>query len=215
MSRKNFIVTALVVNFAICVTLCIVLFTGNVGDRQNSNHNESTVSNINNERPGNQAIVNIEDITETTDLIPGNNEETTAIIIESQVQTDTQPYNYREQTSDTALAHQNTGQGTQQGELPQDTWQTQTPQQSQETWQPQTTQKAKEEQTIAVNGTTAVITGSCNIRSNKNVGNNIIGSARAGETYRIEPSQCTANWIAIYVNASTLGYVSTAFCSIQ
>ena len=72
-----------------------------------------------------------------------------------------------------------------------------------------------ETETVEVTGTLAYLRGGCNIRSYRNVADNIIGYASEGQTYRIEPSQCTASWVAIYVDDTTIGYIAADFCHIE
>ncbi len=203
MSRRSFIITALVVNLTICITLCIVMFTGNES-KANDNVREDEEAILSETRPGNQSIVNIEDISEVMsgdeDNI-GQDESTTEKLIESQVQTDTQPYNYKSETSDENLIQ---GSGQREEETAQPL-----------TTEPQSSEQIKEEQTVAVNGTVAVVKNGCNIRSDRDVGNNIMGTARAGDRYNIEPSGCTKHWIAIYVSDGQIGYISTTFCDIE
>lgn len=78
----------------------------------------------------------------------------------------------------------------------------------------QETATAAPEETVAVNGTTAVINNSCNIHSVADTGNNI-GVANAGTSYQIDPSKCTSNWTAIILPDGSTGYVATSFCTIK
>lgn len=201
MSRKSFILTALIINLTICVTLCIVVFTGGNGNNDTGNHSDGTEVIIE-EDSGKTTADKSEGVTlpeeaDTTEEgsrpqqgdIQGNvtEKETSAKIIESQVATDTQPINYknRENNEETTSSQETTsGQETSAGNG-------------------------------GYTGTTAVINSSCNIRSGADVGGNVIGTAGAGASYRIEPSKCDSNWVAIYLDDSTLGYISTAFCSIN
>ncbi|MDE7431307.1 MAG: SH3 domain-containing protein, partial [Lachnospiraceae bacterium] len=68
---------------------------------------------------------------------------------------------------------------------------------------------------IPFSGTTAVINSSCNIRSSADVRGNVIGTANAGTSYRIDPAKCNSDWIAIYLDDTTIGYISTIFCSVN
>lgn len=191
MSRKSFILTALIINLTICVTLCIVVFTGGNGNNGTGNHSgraEVTVEEDSGKTTADKSEgITLPEETDTTeegsrpqqgDSNGGVTEkETSTKMIESQVETDTQPINYKnpETTS---------GQETTAGNG-------------------------------AYTGTTAVINSSCNIRSSADVGGNVIGTAGAGASYRIEPTKCDSNWIAIYLDDSTLGYISTSFCSVN
>lgn len=191
MSRKSFILTALIINLTICVTLCIVVFTGRNGNNGTGDHSDRAEVIVEEDSGNNTADksegITLPEKTDTTEegsrLQQGDSnsgvteKETSAKMIESQVETDTPPINYKN-------GETTTGQETTAGN-------------------------------IAYTGTTAVINSSCNIRSSTDVGGNVIGTAGAGSSYRIEPSKCDSNWVAIYLDDSTLGYISTAFCSIN
>ena len=247
MSKKSFVLLALIMNTTICITLCIVLFTGTAGkisrnnidnnDVENSkslsDHERETEKESHAERPSNQAIVNIEDATmpgeeietvddaisegENGDTIPEENtseDETdpnvsndSESIVEVRVESDTTPYNYKnnhqEETTDPidegGSVNENGGQNgdaqggnNEAGEIIED-----------------------DTDPVPVNGTIAYLRGGCNIRSYRNVADNIIGYANEGETYRIEPSKCTATWVAIYVDDTTIGYLAADFCRIE
>ena len=81
MSRKNFIITALLINLTICVTLCIVVFT----DKDNTGSVEPTKENIVEEE--NSKVLENEPST-------SKKEEETDNIGESQTQSDTPPVTY-------------------------------------------------------------------------------------------------------------------------
>ena len=72
MSRKNFIITALLINLTICITLCIVVFT----DKDNNNSTEITTENV----------------VEEENIVEEENSKNTNI--ESQTQSDTPPVTY-------------------------------------------------------------------------------------------------------------------------
>lgn len=197
-SRKSFIITALIINLTICLTLCIVIFTDrNRNDGIKNDSDKDRVSQI--ENSGNIVMEHDETtLSEPVDTIEGNSsseqgayhdnengEETTEKIIESQVAPDTQPITYKNVDKN---------------------GQTTVPTLSGETTPIETT---------SFIGTMAVINNSCNIRSSADVGGNVVGTANAGASYRIESSKCNSSWVAIYLDDSTLGYISTSFCSIS
>ena len=196
-SRKSFIITALIINLTICLTLCVVLFTDK--DR-NHRTGEAVGSTAVNHAETSEDILLDNKENEITELSESSDnseiqssreqeivssrraEETTTKIIESQVASDTQPITYKN---------------------------------SQATTIPQIplNQTVPDETTLA--GTMVVINSSCNIRSSADVGGNVVGTANAGSHYRIEPSKCNSNWVAIYLDDMTLGYISTTFCSVN
>lgn len=195
MSRKSFILTALIINLTICVTLCIVVFTGGNGNNGTGNHSDGagvTVEEDSGKTTADKSEgITLPEETDTTeeDSRPQQGEihggvtekETSTKMTESQVATDTQPINYKN--------GENNGETTSGQETPAGNG--------------------------VYTGTTAVINSSCNIRSSADVGGNVIGTAGAGASYRIEPSKCDSNWVAIYLDDSTLGYISTSFCSVN
>lgn len=190
MSRKSFIITALIINLTICLTLCIVLFTdknrndnvketsGTIAD--NSAENSGDITADNNES---ETTKHLEDTKnpeneggeQITTKKSSNDKETTTKVIESQVSADTPPVTYKNTENEN-----------------------------------QTTSAA-----IPFSGSMAVINSSCNIRSSADVGGNVIGTANAGTSYRIEPAKCSPNWIAIYLDDNTIGYISTTFCTVN
>lgn len=201
MSRKSFIITALIINLTICLTLCIVMFTDR--NRNDSTEKNSDKIKINQEENSGDIIMDNSE-TETTTLSEKSDNtessrgsgqegtqgsmiegETTTKIIESQVGTDTQPITYKREDD------------------------------SGETTSPPSPGQINPVETTPFTGTMAVINSSCNIRSNADVGGNVIGTANAGTSYRIEPTKCNSNWVAIYLDDSTLGYISTTFCSVS
>lgn len=187
MSRKNFIVTALIINLTICLTLCVVLFTDkNPSDKNITENNESTQILENSTTTGNGEITAEET---TGDTIEGNitEEKTTeAQTTENRYQPSTVPQ--------PATNNQTTTLPVIQMEQP-------------------TT--APQETTVAINGTTATIKSSCNIRSSTDVGGNVLGTAGAGNTYVIDTARCTENWIAIQLGNGEIGYVASSYCDIQ
>lgn len=200
MSRKNFILTALIINFTICVTLCIVLFTGK--DNNSSGSDKELKNDIQSEQsasdsPGKDMETTPELITDGADTESQSEEQTLekeedSKIVESQVQTDTQPSTYQK----------NEEQPTTQSGSEMTTVSTET-----------TTQE-----TAAIdmaNVSTATVKSSCNVRSSADTGGNVVGMASAGTVYRIEPSACNSNWVAIYLDDTTLGYVAASFCTLN
>ncbi len=208
LSKKSFILLALIINLTICITLCIVLFTGTAGKIAENNIKDEGKENSENiqenipdekestsERPSNQAIVNIEDATipeeENSDNADSTGENGSESIVEMQVETDTIPYNYKNDNEEMANDIDHQSENAQTGIVEDET------------------------ETVEVTGTLAYLRGGCNIRSYRNVADNIIGYASEGQTYRIEPSQCTASWVAIYVDDTTIGYIAADFCHIE
>ena len=192
MSKKSFILMALVVNLTICLTLCIVLLTDN--DKTNTNNKtkaESSMSQgikkdetpIDNETTSDYNM-DSENIMEETSVT----KETSTKVIESQVSTETQPYIYKKPSGAATTGKSSSNQ------------ETTTPQQAAGN---------------TVNGTIAVISSSCNVRLSADVGANVVGTAKAGATYTIAPNKCNSNWIAIYLDANTIGYISSSYCTIQ
>lgn len=216
MSRKNFIITALLINLTICITLCIVVFTDkesngaieqtkeNVVEEENSKVLENDMKddevNDSEENSSDEEAYEEEDTSTSKEVgvIIDNEtstlkrEEETSKIVESQVQSDTPPVTYIDYNGITL----NNQEGT-------------TIDNQEETTTPQET-------SIVVNGTMATITQSCNIRSQADMNSSSrIGTAILGATYRIEPALCSGNWTAIYLEDNTIGYVSASFCSIS
>ena len=227
MSKKSFILLALVINLTICISLCVLLLTGKAGktdsgimknseNRQIDKEVDDTASQneMASERPSNQAIVNIEDTTVLTEesgsdhhdssddnsnFADGNHQEDhteSEKIVEEQVETDTTPYNYKndkpkETSNENDEHHDEQSEGRDLDE------------------------NGEENETVEVGGTVAYLLGGCNIRSYRDVGDNIIGYANEGESYQIEPSQCTESWVAVYIDDTTIGYIATSYCSIE
>ncbi len=101
MSRKNFIITALLINFTICVTLCIVLFTEKDDNLQEENTRDNmSVQESEADVDSGQYTGNWSNRESTSDK-----EDTEDKIVESQVSKDTQPatYNTSEQESSTGI----------------------------------------------------------------------------------------------------------------
>lgn len=222
MSKKSFILLALIINLTICITLCIVLFTGTAGKIAENNIKDEGKENSENiqenipdekentsERPSNQAIVNIEDATipeeENSDNADSTGENGSESIVEMQVETDTIPYNYKNDNEEMANDIDHEENVHDENEQIVDS----------QSENAQTGIVEDETETVEVTGTLAYLRGGCNIRSYRNVADNIIGYANEGQTYRIEPSQCTASWVAIYVDDTTIGYIAADFCHIE
>ena len=192
MSKKSFILMALVVNLTICLTLCIVLFTDN--DKTNTNNKTKAESSMSQEIKKDETPIDnettsdynmdSENIMEETSVT----KETSTKVIESQVSTETQPYIYNKPSGAATSGESSSNQ------------ETTTPQQAAGN---------------TVNGTIAVISSSCNVRLSADVGANVVGTAKAGTTYTIAPDKCNSNWIAIYLDANTIGYISSSYCTIQ
>lgn len=201
MSRKSFIITALIINLTICLTLCVVLFTDKdktVRNEDGSNVVEDiqeddtttlpvpTIQENSSDVFMEHNTMDINDNENTTDSQNETVEGETTKIVESQVASETQPITYKN-NGETTLPVINI---------------------EQETTLPQ-------EPTVVVNGTTATIKSSCNIRSSADVGGNVVGTAGAGNTYSIDTTRCTGNWIAIQLENGTVGYVAASYCNIQ
>ena len=192
MSKKSFILMALVVNLTICLTLCIVLLTDN--DKTNTNNKTKAESSMSQEIKKDETPIDnettsdynmdSENIMEETSVT----KETSTKVIESQVSTETQPYIYNKPSGAATTGKSSSNQ------------ETTTPQQAAGN---------------TVNGTIAVISSSCNVRLSGDVGANVVGTAKAGATYTIAPDKCNSNWIAIYLDANTIGYISSSYCTIQ
>lgn len=192
MSKKSFILMALVVNLTICLTLCIVLLTDN--DKTNTNNKTKAESSMSQEIKKDETPIDnettsdynmdVENITEETSVT----KETSTKVIESQVSTETQPYIYNKPSGAATTGESSSNQ------------ETTTPQQAAGN---------------TVNGTMAVISSSCNVRLSADVSANVVGTAKAGATYTIAPDKCNSNWIAIYLDANTIGYISSSYCTIQ
>lgn len=190
MSKKSFIMTALIINLTICLTLCIVVFT----DKDKADDkSKATVEKSSDTLLESEENTSLEEQTSefTTADIETSTKETTSKIVESQVSSETQPTTYKNSTTAQTSSGHNV---------------------SEQTTVPVTTVP---QDTIQVNGSMAIINSSCNIRLTADVGGNVVGTANAGATYRIDASKCSSNWIAIYINDTTVGYISTTFCTIQ
>ncbi len=184
MSKKNFILTALVINLTICLTLCIVLFTDK--NTTKGNNDKTVLENMSSNQTSDNENEFSDDITihnTTTSDKNTDSGETTSKIVESQVSSETLPSTYNNNTTPMTTIPEETT-------VPQET-------------------------AIVINGTTALIKSSCNIRSSADVGGNVIGTANAGNSYTIDKAKCSSDWIAIYINAGTVGYISSSFCTIQ
>lgn len=208
MSRKNFIITALLINLTICITLCIVVFTDkdnveNKGEIVVEKDSSTILADENKEDSNNSdkdITYNIENTTEensqeTSSKTPGiiidntseeSTDDETTKIVESQVHQDTPPATYIDIIGITL----NNGEET-------------TDQQTTEPQEP-----------VVIDGTIAVMTRGCNIRSSTDVNSdNKIGTAKAGDSYKIAKDKCASNWTAIYLDDNTIGYVSSSFCT--
>ena len=192
MSKKSFILMALVVNLTICLTLCIVLFTDN--DKTNTNNKTKAESSMSQEIKKDETPIDNETTSDYTIDAENTMEETSVTVetstkvIESQVSTETQPHKYNKPSGAATTGESSSNQ------------ETTTPQQAAGN---------------TVNGTIAVISSSCNVRLSADVGANVVGTAKAGATYTIAPDKCNSNWIAIYLDANTIGYISSSYCTIQ
>lgn len=198
MSRKSFILTALVINLTICLTMCVVLFTDKDNtDKRNSEvkvitdtHNKETTnpipiiqdnenSNIDNSNIDNSYEENFGDDRTTTYNQTSKGE--TEKVVESQVSSETQPKTYKK--NETTNTNINTTEN--------------------------------ETTSVNIKGTTATINSSCYIRSNADVSGNMLGTANAGTTYNIDATKCTDSWIAIIMDSGQVGYVAASYCTIQ
>lgn len=209
-------------NLTICITLCIVVFTDE--DKNTDNKGEIVVEKDSSEEYGENVFNNDLDEEKSSEDVSGNDitndssnnlsdknsdestdevvsytpsvildnsdsnnkkdDEETDKIVESQVQQDTTPVTYINIDGITLNNEE------------------------------QTTESQETETTPIINGDTAVITQSCNIRSSTDMDNsNKIGTAQVGSYYRIAKDKCTANWTAIYLEDNSIGYVSSSFCS--
>lgn len=191
MSRKNFIITALLINLTICITLCIVVFT----DKNSSNSIENTTENVleeeNSKASGDEQEITDKNNSEEKDFSVEEDTSTTEML-ESNPESDTTPVTYINYNGITL----NNQEGT-------------TVDNQEETTSPPET-------TIVVNGTMATIIQSCNIRSQADLSSSSrIGTAIVGSSYRIEPTLCSGNWTAIYLEDNSIGYVSASFCQIN
>lgn len=171
MSRKSFIITALIINLTICLTLCIVLFT----DKNRNYSEKESVDSISDNQAGNTEDGRVE-----------NNENGTTPSSDDTDNIKTQSSGRQDINEGNSISNEN-----------------------------QTTAPAMTSLGTASMGTTAVINSSCNIRLTSDVSGNVIGIANVGESYRIEPTECDSDWIAIYLEDGTLGYISKNFCSIS
>lgn len=216
MSRKNFIITALLINLTICITLCIVVLTDNDNNDIDKVSTKEVIEEEENTKDFSKENKQTEDIEDTKDTDSTSEEDSSSYeigvildnesdssenkedesdteIIESQVQSDTPPVTYINYNGITLSNQEGTTINNQE-----------------ETTKPQ------EETTIVVNGTNATITQSCNIRSQADMSSSSrIGTANVGSNYKIEPQLCSQNWIAIYLEDNSIGYVSSSFCVIN
>lgn len=187
MSRKSFIITALVINLTICLTMCVVLFTDK--DRSDKSNSEDSVINDTKDNETTHPIPTIQDNENSSMNNNVNNSSTemsgdkttdnetlkgeTTKVIESQVSSETQPVTYNKNQ----IKDETTGSN--------------------------------------INGTTVTINSSCNIRSSGDVKGNVMGVANAGNTYKIDTEKSDDYWIAIILESGQIGYVYVSYCSIQ
>ncbi|MBQ3584212.1 MAG: hypothetical protein IJA27_05825 [Lachnospiraceae bacterium] len=205
MSRKSFIITALLINLTICLTLCVVQFTDK--DKSEKADTQTTLSEMKGQVTDEPQSDYLNSDEESSDENGINKDSTLEETTSSHQTTETMK---NTATNDTTTVAQTTQQAT-----------TEAPKEEQSTtkldlsqvFNPtgETTAFANE----TVSGTTAVIISSCNIRSSADVAGNIIGTANIGSTYQIDASKCSSNWVAIYLDDATIGYISTSYCSVQ
>lgn len=193
MSKKSFIITALVINLTICLTMCVVLFTDkDRADRSNSENNTITDTKDNETTKPIPIIQDSENSNTNHNTVNDSQEmsghdttynetlkgETTKVM-ESQVSSDTQPITYNNNETTTTGTSENETTGS------------------------------------SIKGTTATINSSCNIRSSADVTGNVIGTANAGTIYKIDNAKCNNNWIAVILESGQIGYVAESYCHIQ
>lgn len=205
LSRKSFIITALLINLTICLTLCVVQFTDK--DKSEKADTQTTLSEMKGQVTDEPQSDYLNSDEESSDENGINKDSTLEETTSSHQTTETMK---NTATNDTTTVAQTTQQAT-----------TEAPKEEQSTtkldlsqvFNPtgETTAFANE----TVSGTTAVIISSCNIRSSADVAGNIIGTANIGSTYQIDASKCSSNWVAIYLDDATIGYISTSYCSVQ
>lgn len=196
LNRKNFIITALLINFTICLTLCIGVFTDGESKETNnkivtekdSSEESGEGENVFNNNLSSEKVTKGEETTHKAAVILDNSESVskterdTEKIVESQVSQDTVPSTYINIDGITISNEEQT--------------------------------TSQQETVPVINGDTAVIIQSCNIRSSTDMSSsNRIGTAQVGSYYTIAKDKCTDNWIAIYLNDGTIGYISSSFCS--
>ena len=205
LSRKSCIITALLINLTICLTLCVVQFTDK--DKSEKADTQTTLSEMKGQVTDEPQSDYLNSDEESSDENGINKDSTLEDTTSSHQTTETMK---NTATNDTTTVAQTTQQAT-----------TEAPKEEQSTtkldlsqvFNPtgETTAFANE----TVSGTTAVIISSCNIRSSADVAGNIIGTANIGSTYQIDASKCSSNWVAIYLEDATIGYISTSYCSVQ
>lgn len=193
MSKKSFIITALVINLTICLTMCVVLFTDK--DRTDKSNSENSTITDTKDNETTKPIPTIQDSENSnTDHNTDNRSQEmsgddttdnetlkgeTTKITESQVSSDTQPITYKNNETTTTGTSENETTGS------------------------------------SIRGTTATINSSCNIRSSADVTGNVIGTANAGTTYKIDNAKCNNSWAAIILESGQIGYVAMSYCYIQ
>ena len=209
LSRKSFIITALLINLTICLTLCVVQFTDK--DKSEKADTQTTLSEMKGQVTDEPQSDYLNSDEESSDENGINKDSTLEDTTSSHQTTETTK---NTAANDTTTVAQTTQQTTQQAttEAPKEEEST-TKLDLSQVFNPtgETTAFANE----TVSGTTAVIISSCNIRSSADVAGNIIGTANIGSTYQIDASKCSSNWVAIYLEDATIGYISTSYCSVQ
>lgn len=190
MSKKSFILTALVINLTICITLCLVSYTEK--DSKSTEVNEVTKELASDE---------VENSWDTTSPDEEKDKETSSDKDESitvEEKTSTEDNTSKQEESSTTKESETESQSV--------------PTSFNLSLEPE--ENTQPEETVAVNGTTAVIKNSCNIHEIADVGHNI-GVANAGTSYKIDKAKCTENWIAIILQDGSTGYVAASYCTIS
>ncbi len=179
MSKKSFIITALLINLTICITLSVVVLTDKKDNKAGNNANYENNEQSEIEKDSNQEIQEELHNSEVKVFDDNNMDE----IGESPVQT-----NDKLPESETTTEEEK--------------------QVSVEATQPTTVNRNQEDETTE-SGSTAYVVQSKRIRTDKSTSSDTLGYTTVGATYRIEPSKSDANWVAIYLDENTLAYVAS------